>query len=154
MKIGIIVHSFSGNTYSVAEKMKGVFEEKGHSVEVVRLNVIDENPNSFDVRIEEFPDVQGYDLVIFGGPVRAFSISPALKFYLNSLPDLEGKKAGCFVTQQLPYKWMGANRTIRQISGILKQKNAQVLKTGAASWSEKKKEQSISALLDAFAGIV
>ena len=34
MNIGIIVHSYTGHTLSVAEKMKKVFEEKGYSVKL------------------------------------------------------------------------------------------------------------------------
>ena len=39
MKIGIVVYSQTGNTYQVAEKLQETLSDKGHSVNIERINV-------------------------------------------------------------------------------------------------------------------
>jgi len=79
MKVGIIVHSFTGNTLTVAEKVKETLEKAGHAVTLERVIVKDENPNApTPVTLEAAPEAAGYDLALFAAPVRAFSLSPGM----------------------------------------------------------------------------
>ena len=41
-----------------------------------------DKPQSKDIQIENPPEVAGYDALIFGAPVHAFSLAPAMKVYL------------------------------------------------------------------------
>ncbi|MCE5342693.1 MAG: flavodoxin, partial [Eubacteriales bacterium] len=77
MKIGIIVHSFTGNTLLVAQKISEALTQAGHTVALERVTVKDENPNAANaIALAAAPAAAGYDLVLFGAPVRAFSLSP------------------------------------------------------------------------------
>ena len=71
------------------------------------------------IKFGELPVIDNFDCLIFGGPVWAFSLSAPLKLYLNQLPDLGGRKAGCFVTHQFPFNWMGGSRSVKQMVNIL-----------------------------------
>ena len=116
MNIGIIVHSHTGNTLSVAEKLKDRFLAEGHLVTLEQVTAVNEDPAAAaNVELKTIPDIAGYDVLILGSPVRAFSLSPVMLLYLNQLPLLQGKKISCFVTQQLPFAWMGGNRSIKQM---------------------------------------
>lgn len=142
MNIGIIIHSYSGNTLSVAEEIKNELVEQGHTVIIDRVTAVNEDPNSAgNVQLKTIPEISNYDVLIFGAPVRAFSLSPVMKLYLTGLNSLKGKKIGCYVTQQLPFPWMGGNNAVRQMVKFCKTKGAAVLETGIVNWSNKKTEK-------------
>lgn len=149
MKIGIIVHSHTGNTLSVAERLKDVLTLEGHSVNLEQVVAFDENPSAAtNVQLKIIPDVMGYDVLIFGAPVRAFSLSQVMKTYLLKVPSLDGKKVGCFVTQHFPYEWMGGKNSISQMKKLCSDKQANVFATGIVNWTNKEREKKISDLLE------
>ncbi len=142
MKIGIIVHSHTGNTLSVAQKLQEELVKKGHAVDLEHIKVAGgETPGDMNFQLEDPPEVSGYDAVIFGAPVRGFSISPVIAAYLQQIPTLENKKVVCYVTKQLPSKWTGGNKAVRGMTGICQDKGATVLGTGIISWKSKDKEK-------------
>jgi len=144
MKIGIIVHSFTGNTLLVAQKLQEALRAAGHTAEVERVVVKDENPNqSGHVTLENAPDPSGYDFVFFGAPVRGFSLTPGMTGYLTGLGALTGKPAACFVTKQLPYMWTGGTRALKQMTALVSGHGGKVLATGAVVWSGKERERRI-----------
>jgi len=144
MKIGIIVHSFTGNTLSVANKLMEALMTRGHTVAFERVVVQNENPNQAgSIVLEQSPDPSEYDMVFFAAPVRAFSLSPGMKTYLTQVSTLQGKKAGCFVTQQLKYRWLGGNHALRQMAGLISRKGGNALAFGSVSWSSKEKDAQI-----------
>jgi len=148
MKVGIIVHSHSGNTLSVAEKLKDTIAAKGHTVNLEQVLAVNEDPSAQGpVELKSIPDVSSYDALVFGAPVRGFSLTPTMTAYLAQLQALKGKKVGCFVTQQLPFAWMGGNRTIGQMKNACKAKGAVPLRTGIVNWGSKKREEKIANLL-------
>jgi flavodoxin len=149
MKIGIIVHSHTGNTLSVAERLKEKLVSAGHWVKLERVTAINEDPSAAGkIQLKENPDTSGYDILIFGAPVRAFSLSPVMKAYLSQLPSLQGKKVSGFVTQQLKYPWMGGNRAITTLKKICAVKSAEMLDTGIVNWSHKEREKRIVEVLE------
>jgi len=149
MKIGIIVHSHTGNTLSVAEKLKEKFLAKGHLVTLEQVTAVNEDPEAAaNVELLEIPNITGYDRLIFGAPVRGFSLSPVMLLYLNQLPSLKGKKIGCFVTQQLSFAWMGGNRSIKQMKKAIIAKNGTIHETGVVNWSSKKREDLITDIIN------
>lgn len=145
MKIGIIVHSKTGNTLSVAQKIKQELLNAGHSVNLEQVTAVDEDAAAQGkVQLKNIPDVSNYDAVIFGAPVHAFSLSNAMKEYFSKTASLSGKKVSCFVTQQFPYAWMGGNRAVGQMRKACETKGTSVLATGIANWSHKQRETKIS----------
>lgn len=144
MNIGIIVHSHTGNTLEVAERLKTDLLGAGHSVILERLEVVNKNASAGgNVKLKEVPDASKYDVLIFGAPVWAFSLSSVMKAYLSQIPSLQNKKAGCFVTQKFLYPWMGGKRAVSQMVKACKSKGVDVFETGIVNWSHKEREKKI-----------
>lgn len=141
MKIGIIVWSVSGHTLSVAESFAKCLAEKGHTVAVERVEISgdpmrSDKPWSFT----KAPKVEGFDALVFGSYVEAFSAAAVMKKYLAGAADLSGKKCFVLVTQGLPKAWMGGNRAVRQISDLVKAKGGIVSDSAIVSWGNKAKD--------------
>ncbi|MDD3214280.1 MAG: flavodoxin [Eubacteriales bacterium] len=155
MKIGIIVHSFTGNTLSVANKLMDALMKKGHTVAFERVVVKNENTNQAgNIELEQAPNPSEYDIIYFAAPVRAFSLSPGMKTYLSQVESLQGKKAGCFVTQQLKYRWLGGNHALRQMAGLIRQKGGEPIAFDSVSWSGKDREAQIERVVANLCGVV
>ncbi len=152
MKIGIIVHSQTGNTYSVVQKLKEKLLRAGHSVNVERLEPADrEKTNVKDatkIQLKAKPDISSYDRLIFAGPVQGASISSVLAFYLNQTASLQNKKVICLVTEFFPYPWMGGNHTISQMKNICESKGASIMGTGIVNWMGIKREKRIEDVVE------
>lgn len=144
MNIGIIVHSFTGNTLFVAEKLKEKLEKAGNTVSLEKIRIAGgEQKDLQQFEIEYAPNAHPYDAVVFAAPVRAFQASPVIVTYLNSLPALSGKKCALLVTQHFPYAWMGGNNALKKMKSLCEQKGAVVCAAGIVNWSNKKREQMI-----------
>lgn len=149
MKIGIIVHSQTGNTYSVAQKLQERLLSTGHSVNLERLIPVDEKQGiAKNIQLKAIPDLTKYDVLVFGAPVRGASISPVLDAYLTQVASLQGKKVACFVTQFFPYRWMGGNRAISQMKKIFESKGATVFGTGIVNWKNSHREEMITDVVE------
>lgn len=143
MRIGIIIHSHTGNTLSVAEKLKYALAAKGHTVQLERVTAVNEDPRA-KVRLKSIPDITAYDTFIIGAPVRAFSLSPVMKAYLDQIPEIQGKKVACFVTEHFPKPWMGGNHSVHQIIHAIRKKGGEVIDKGVINWSGKIREEQIN----------
>lgn len=155
MKVGIIVHSYTENTLSVARKLQEKLEAKGYQVVLDRVVAVNENPNAAaNIILKSIPDTSSYDTIIFAAPVRAFSLSPVMKIYLNQLASLEGKKIGCFVTEHLPLPWMGGNQAIKVMSHLIQKKGGNLLVTGIVNWSNKNREIMITEVVDRLTSVL
>jgi flavodoxin len=150
MKIGIIVHSQTGHTLSVADALKAKLASAGHSVNIERISPVE--PKQTDpkkVQLEKLPDPTQYDALVFAAPVQAFSVSPVMKAYLEKLPSLTGKKAAIFVTKGLPFKWTGGNKAISQIKSAVESKGGNVVGTDMMPWGgEAGREKKIADMVD------
>ena len=148
MKIGIIVHSQTEHTYSVAQKLREKLISVGHEANVERvIPVGDVAPGAKDIKFENQPDSQVYDALIFGAPVHAFSLSPAMKAYLEQLPSLQNKIIACYVTKGAPFKWTGGTRAIGQMKKICNAHGGKVSETGIIVWNNKR-DKEIDKLVD------
>lgn len=149
MKIGILVHSQTGHTLSVAEKMKDRLATEGHEVTVERVVATnDGEPKAERVVLEHAPDHEQYEALILGAPVRGFALSPVMSAYLTALPSLRGKKMECFVTEYFPFPSMGGNQAIRQMKALCEGKGGEVVGTGVINWSNPKRNHQIAQLVD------
>lgn len=146
MKTGILVYSQTGNTRSVAEKLRDELAAAGHEVEVAEVVPEGEvHPGKKGVIYREKPDPAPYECIVMAAPVQAFSLSVGLRAYLEQLePDsLAGKKVLGFVTKQLPGKWTGGNRAISQMSRICAEKGAGLSAGEIIVWTGKNRDQRI-----------
>jgi flavodoxin len=150
MEIGIIVHSQTGNTLSVAERLIEKLTAAGHRAVIKRVSAINDDEIDIQkVRLSERPEIDEYDLLIFGAPVRGFSLSPAMQAYLAGVGSLAGKKTACFITQGFPFPWMGGNRSLRQLAELLANKGSAPYGTGIVNWpNAEKREKLIGAVVE------
>ena len=149
MNIGMIVHSQTGNTLSVATKLKEKLSAAGHEVTLEHLKVIGEaRPGMKDVKFETLPDASGYDALVFGSPVQGFSLAAGLSNYLRQIPPFQDKEVALLVTEAFPYPWMGGNRAVRQMTGICESKGATVCGSGIVNWMNRRREQMITEVTD------
>ena len=154
MNIGIVVYSWSGNTLSVAEKLKEKLSAGGHSVTLEQVTVIGERKQGDKkFQLETVPDVGPYDALVFGSAVEAFSLSPVLKGYLEQVGSLQGKKVACLVTQFFPYSWMGGNRAIRQMRKLCQAKGATVAGSGVVNWAKSRREKTTARAVARLSGL-
>jgi NAD(P)H dehydrogenase (quinone) len=123
MNIGIIVHSQSGNTHSVALKLQEKLSTAGHNVTIEQIEPIgNAHPGVKNLQLETYPDIANYEGLVFAAPVWAFNISPVLAAFLSQLSTLKGKKITAFVTMGFPLAWMGGNRAIAKLKEICRAK--------------------------------
>lgn len=150
MKIGIIIHSYTGNTYEVARKLQNKLIESGNDVEIQRVSMVGgDKPKNEDIVIENPPDVEKYDALIFGSPVHAFSLSKAMQTYLEQLPTLQNKKIALFVTKNLRFEWTGGTRAIGQMKKISQSKGGEIVGTGIIVWN-KNRDKKIGEIANKF----
>lgn len=149
MNIGIVVYSWSGNTLSVAEKLKERLAAAGHTVNLEQVTVVGERKQGArEFQLEARPDAASYDAVVFGSAVEAFSLSPVLSAYLKQIGSLAGKKVACLVTQQFPYPWMGGNRAIGQMRRLCKEKDATIVGSAVVNWAKSRREVTTARAID------
>ena len=149
MKIGIILYSQTGNTYSVSLKLKEKLITAGHSVDIEQIKVIGEvGSGTKDIKFETLPDTGQYDALVFGSPVQAFSLSSVMAGYLMQIPSLQGKKVAFLVTQFFPFPWMGGNRTVGQMKKICESKGAAVCGAAIVNWSNPSREKRITEVVE------
>lgn len=151
MNIGIIVYSQTENTYTVGQRLEEKLASEGHTVVLERVTPVgDVNPGSKDITFKNAPEIDSYDAVIFGSPVHAFSLAPAMKAYLEQLKSLSGKEIICFVTKGLRFKWTGGTRAIGQMKKLCTSKGGNVVDTGIIIWN-KNRDKEIEVLVKNFA---
>ncbi len=148
MHIGIIVHSMTGHTYSVAEELSQKLMDKGHLVNLEK--VVPEDEQAKEAKLKTIPSISPYDLLIFGAPVHGFAVSAAMRLYLGQLSEMEGKMTALFVTEAFPFPFMGGNRAISQMKKICESKGADVYETGVINWSRKTRQAKIEDMIDRF----
>lgn len=141
MKIGIIVYSQTGNTYSAAEQIKERLVRAGHSVEINRITIIGKTSGK-EIQFDFIPEVDNYEALVFAAPVQAFSLAPVMKAYLAQLASLKDKKIACLVTKQLPFNWTGGNQAISQMEKICQTKSGKVSGSVIVNWQPAKREQT------------
>lgn len=156
MRIGIIIHSKTGNTLFVAQELRDQFNAAGHTVSIE--NVVSSNDDETSVNsivLTSAPKLDAYDMIVFGAPVRGFMLSPVMQAYLNQIPSLKGKVISGFVTQFFPIPIMGGNQAIACLSDICRSKGAELSRTGIINWINPiKRKKLIIETIDRITNIV
>ncbi|MGM0397044.1 MAG: flavodoxin family protein [Bacillota bacterium] len=156
MKIAIIVHSMTGNTSLVAERLKNRLEQEGNEVFLEKLSIVggedrnQQDPDKINIEPLKTP-IEEMELLIFGGPVRGFQASPAIKALLGKFEGMEGKDTMIYVTHAFPFNWMGGNSAIKQMKSICQDKGANIIFTGIIDWKNSKREIQIDSLVGSMA---
>ena len=151
MKIGIIIHSTTGHTLSVAEKIKEKLISLNHEAEIEKIIATkDEEIDIIKFELINSPKIDQYDFLIFGAPVRAFNISPVISKYFSEIKSFENKKIICFVTMTFPFKWMGGKNAVSKMKNICEEKNGKVIYSEIISWSRKNREENINKMINDF----
>ena len=146
MKIGMIIYSQTGNTLSVAQKVEEKLSAAGHDVTLEHLKTVGEGPTN--VEFESIPSTEGYDALVFGSPVQAFSLAAGMATFMKQLPSLRGKQVGLLVTQAFPVPWLGGNRAVRQMTRACEAVGATVCESGIVNWNNKAREDMIVEVTD------
>jgi flavodoxin len=143
MNIGMVIYSQSGNTLSVAEKIKSKLAEGGHTVTLEQIGISGDKPaQPGKFKLTQVPAVEGYEALIIGSPVQAFSLNPVMKEYLATLPDLKSKKVALFVTKQLPALWLGGTGSIKLMKQACEKRGASVIGSDIVPWADSKREEA------------
>jgi NAD(P)H dehydrogenase (quinone) len=128
MNISIIIHSKTGHTYAVAQKLQEKLVAKGHKVALEKITPAgDAHPGVKNLQLETKPEIKTYDGLIFAAPVWAFALSPVMATYLSGISSLKGKKIAAFVTMGFPFAWLGGNRALKQLKQICEAKAGSVM---------------------------
>jgi NAD(P)H dehydrogenase (quinone) len=154
MKAGIIIYSQTEHTYSVGLELKEKLLESGVDVTIERIVPVgDVHPGSKSIKFETIPDIDGFDFLVFGSPVHAFSLAPAMKAYLEQISSLENKNVACFVTKGAPFKWTGGTRAIGTMKDIIGSKSGNVVVTSIIVWN-KGRDKSIKEMVRKFVELI
>jgi len=155
MNIGIIINSHSGNTTSVAQRLKEKLSSAGHTVEIEEIIPAgDIVPRKNNIALKTRPELDKYEALIFGAPVNAFALSSAMATFLTELSSLGNKKAACFVTKALPFRWTGGNKAIATMKKLCESKGAAILDTEIINWGNKsRREILIAEMVNRFIGL-
>jgi len=149
MNIGIIVYSRTGNTLSVATKLAENLSAVGHPATLEEVKVVGERkPGVRDFKLEALPNVEPYEVLVFGAAVEGFALSPVMTSYLKRIASLENKKVACLITQAFPHPWLGGNRAVRQMRRLCESKGATVCGSGIVNWMRSRRDQRIAGVVD------
>lgn len=146
MNIGVIVYSKTGNTLSVAEKLRDKLLTDGHHVALERvLATNDSEVDPGKITLSNQPLVTAYDMLVLAAPVNGFSLAPVMKVYLRGLPSLERKLLAGFVTEAFPFPWMGGNQALRGMENLVNAKGGSLSATGVVNWRSPDKRNTLIA---------
>ena len=137
MKSAIVYYSYSGNTHKAAQCLSGALKSRGEEVVPVRIRPLKEDNNLvlqfLNTVMGKKPelyrtllDLSGFDRVIIGCPVWAFTPTPPVNTYLDKCTSLGGKKAVAFVTYSVG---LGSKQTLSAMKKRLRSKGATEVKT-------------------------
>lgn len=128
MKIALVYYSFSGKTQRAAEHLRQELVSRNQEAVVIEIKPQVEERNFFrqclaacfkkktELKSSLNYELSEFDYVIFASAVWAFTITPALRSYLEKAEGLQNKKAGCFLTYG---SGTGARKALKELEGIL-----------------------------------
>jgi len=148
MNIGIIVHSHTGHTLSVAMKLKEKLSAFGHAATLEQVQTA--GPVKLSAQSAELktkPAIDTYDALVFGSPVHGGRMSAAMTSYLEQIPSLQGKRVACLVTHFFRREW-GADQTIELMKEVCESKGATVCGSESVRWLSLSRKRQISRVVD------
>ncbi len=155
MKVGIIVYSLGNHTWTAAQRLQEKLLAAGHQATLERVEMVGPARANAEAQaaLKTTPTTDGYDIVLFGSPVRGGTIAPPMRRYLEQLPSLQGKRVVCFMTHFFRREW-GANQALAQMKALCESKGAVVAGVGdARSFGWGRKRQAAQ-MVDALSGLL
>lgn len=152
MKIGIIVYSGTGHTFSVTEKLNEKFLSLGYESCIKMIttkNPLTDTSNINSIELDSCPRVEEYDVLVFAAPVMAFAACPVIAKYLLQPLRLNNKKIFLFVTKALPFKTFGGNNAISKMKKLCIKNGGEVIDSEIIPWT-KNREKNINELIERF----
>ncbi|MBU1093035.1 MAG: flavodoxin [Firmicutes bacterium] len=143
MKSLIVIYSKTGNTLSVAQKIKKVTD-----FDLEEVKAQSDDPNIAKPELIYKPNVKPYNHLVFASPVHGFSLSRIMHAYLKQLPDLTGKTVDLFITHYFPYAWLGGNHTLKQMKSLVEDKGGRVMSMTSINWKTKKRKDVIMKMIE------
>lgn len=135
MNIAIIIHSNTGHTLEVANDLK-LRLSRDNDVQILHVNSVDEKQSQKGmVELKDTPDIEGFDMIIFGAPVHGFSLSKTMTTYLKQLKNSKPKKAFIYVTHFFPSAGLGGRQGLRVMLKYLKNNQFDVINGAIIPWS-------------------
>jgi len=136
MNIGIFVHSQSGHCSALGMAVTQKLRALGHDVDIQLIQPVGRvHPRMKHVELRgDVPDVSGYDILVFGGPIWGFTASPVVSAFIKEIPSLKGKKTLCFTTSGFPGPLSGAKAGHKKLATELEELGATVLEGEALFW--------------------
>jgi flavodoxin len=148
MKFVVVVHSKTGHTLEFGNIISEKLKEKGHKVDVVRLETdvpVESKPGKVTAfKFTNLPDCSRYDGILVGGPVWGFSASPVIIQAIKEL-NISGRKVVLFVTHGLPFAAIGGKQSIALMSKTAEAAGAQVLSGKSAHMKQRKAMEEAAA---------
>ncbi len=140
MNIGIIVCSHTGNTLSVAAKLKENLATHGHMVTLEKIE--DDTLSKINTSL-----INSWDAVIFCSYVQGGAPAVPMKSYLEGVPSLQGKRVACLVTGAFP-SCIGRKQTINYIKQACELKGAKICGIGSVGWWSFNRSRQISEVVN------
>jgi menaquinone-dependent protoporphyrinogen IX oxidase len=148
MKVLTVLHSLTGHTLYVVNKLNDKLKENGIQVDLEMLEPVGgENKNETDyqnIKLHPKYNVRDYDAIVIAGPVRGFSMSMVIKSYLLNLLTLDNKKVVCVVTHYFPIASMGGTNAIKQMKNEVLDLGGEVVDSEIINWKGFSREKKIN----------
>jgi len=154
MNVAIFVHSRTGNTRSVAVRIRQTLESSGHTARIIDVGTAGGAGGEPGVTTADGVEaLNGCEGVIFGSPVHGFSPAPDIDAFIRTIPSLKGRAVACFVTQAFPFPWMGGSRSVRQMAKLCTALGATVSATSVVNWGRTCREKLIDRTVERVASV-
>jgi len=153
MNVGIIIYSQTGNTLSVAEKLRDAMIKAGHAVTIDPVALVEPRSREHpEFALAQAPDPAPYDVVVLASYVEAFSLNPVMTRAMQEIGSLESKRVLGLITQAFPYRWMGGNRALKQMAKAARAKGGEIETSAVVNWMNKAREQQIVQAVETLSG--
>ena len=157
MKLALVVYSQTGNTRSVAEKIRSRLIGEGYVADYIAVShepKKDGNNPMEKVSFSSMPDLSEYDMVVFGAYTEAFNLSRVMQQFLSQIEE-SGKDAVCLTTQQFMKSWLGGNAAQKKMKKLLEQKGYNVIGGAHVNWKlEEGRDERINTAVDTVCALV
>lgn len=153
MKVLAVVHSLTGNTLYVVNRLIEKIKVSTAQIEIEKLEPVggedtrEVNLNKIKL-LRKFNPVD-FDTLILACPVRGFSMSSVLKAYMAMSAPFNEKKVVCLVTHYFPFAWMGGTHAIKQMVEEVTSMGGEVIGTGIINWKGVGREGQIEKVTNA-----
>ncbi len=149
MDIGMLVYSLSGNTLSVAERLKESLTTTGHAVTLERVETV--GPATLEneeAALRTRPTVTPCDALVLATPVRGGRLPSPMARTLEQLPSLEGKDVAFLVTGFFPFAGWGREQVIAELTALCESQGATVLGAASVGWFSLTRGRQIKRAVD------